>query len=146
MKCPKCTQDLRIGIEQVGIDSNNLPVFHRHGYCDYCKIKIDIDIAPPPVQKNNRGIVCPCCGGNNINISIETVGETNHRKSETRKKSIVTRAGNSMGRAGMIAVTGGLWALTPKKSKYKTTGKGKTDYIQRKIAICQQCGNSWQVY
>lgn len=143
MNCPKCNSVLRIGTEQVGIDANNLPVFHRHGYCDNCRLKWDIDIAPP---QNNMGMRCPCCGGNNINISIETIGENRRGKSETRKKSVVTRAGNSMGRAGMIAMTGGLWALTPKKSKYKTVGKGQTDYIQRKIAVCQQCGNSWQVY
>ncbi len=140
MNCPKCNRELRIGVEQVGVDSNNLPVFHRHSYCDNCKLKWDIDIAPP---QNRVGMICPCCGGNNINISIETIGENDKRKSETRKKSMVTRAGNSVGRAGMIAMTGGLWALTPKKSKYKTVGKGKIEYIQRKVAICQRCGNSW---
>lgn len=36
-----------------------------------------------------------------------------------RKKSVVTRAGNSLGRAGMIAATGGLWALTPKNLNTK---------------------------
>ena len=143
MFCSKCGQQLRIGTEQVGIDANNLPVFHRHSYCDNCRLKWDIDIAPP--QNTNMGMRCPCCGGNNINITIDSIGETNTGKSETRKKSIVTRAGNSMGRAGMIVATGGLWALTPKKSKYVTKGKGHTNYIQRKIAICQQCGNSWQL-
>lgn len=96
--------------------------------------------------RNNLVITCPCCGGNNVSISVDTIGETKKGKSETRKKSIVTRAGNNMGRAGMILVTGGLWALTPKKSKYKTIDKGKTEYIQRKIAICQQCGTSWQIH
>lgn len=44
MNCPKCNKVLRIGTEQVGVDENNLPIFHRFAYCDDCRLKKDIDI------------------------------------------------------------------------------------------------------
>ena len=44
MKCTKCNSDLRIGTEQVDVDNNNVPVFHRFAYCDECKMKWDIDV------------------------------------------------------------------------------------------------------
>lgn len=53
MKCTKCNQEMRIGTEQVGVDGNKLPVFHRFGYCDNCKIKIDLDIAQN--NQSNQG-------------------------------------------------------------------------------------------
>lgn len=42
-KCSKCNNILRIGTEQVGIDKNNIPVYHRFGYCDCCMFKYDLD-------------------------------------------------------------------------------------------------------
>ena len=89
--------------------------------------------------------ICPRCGSNDINISINTVGETYRGRNEVRKKSAVTRSANKKARKGMILATGGLWALTPKKSDYKEIQKGKTVYNQVKICICQKCGSSWNV-
>ena len=43
IKCQKCGKDCRIGTEQVGFDSRNLPVIHRFSYCDDCMIKTDLD-------------------------------------------------------------------------------------------------------
>ena len=43
MRCIKCGKELRIAAEQVGYDNNGLPIFHRIGYCDECKLKTDID-------------------------------------------------------------------------------------------------------
>ena len=82
-----------------------------------------------------------------MNIGYEFVQDLakTKGKSEVRKKSVVTRAGNSLGRAGMIAATGGLWALTPKKSKYKEKKSSKTDINSKQMAICQDCGKSWEV-
>lgn len=89
--------------------------------------------------------ICPRCGSNDINISINTVGETYRGRNEVRKKSAVTRSANKKARKGMILATGGLWALTPKKSDYKEIQKGKTVYNQVKICVCQKCGSSWNI-
>lgn len=45
MNCPICNGEMRIATEQVDVDSNNLPVFHRFAYCDVCKRKKDIDLS-----------------------------------------------------------------------------------------------------
>ena len=44
MKCKKCNSEIRFGTEQVGVDKQGIPIFHRMGYCDYCKTKFDVDI------------------------------------------------------------------------------------------------------
>lgn len=44
-KCPKCGLPFRYGTEQVGVDNNNIPIYHRFGYCDTCRSKYDIDIS-----------------------------------------------------------------------------------------------------
>lgn len=44
MKCANCKREMREGLEQVGIGANNQPIVHKFGYCDYCKIKTDIDL------------------------------------------------------------------------------------------------------
>lgn len=43
MKCAKCGSELRFGNEQVGIDQNGIPIFHRFAYCDSCMLKNDMD-------------------------------------------------------------------------------------------------------
>lgn len=43
MICPNCNGELRIVPEQIGVDGNNLPIFHRIAYCDSCMIKKDLD-------------------------------------------------------------------------------------------------------
>lgn len=88
---------------------------------------------------------CPKCHGINIEYSIEAVEQHTKGRAEVRKKSIVTRAGNAMGRSFMIGVTAGLWALTPKKSKYSEKQTSKTKIKNQKYAICKDCGNSWKV-
>lgn len=44
MICNNCGSQLRIGTEQVGVDSKGLPVIHRFGYCDNCRTKWDLDL------------------------------------------------------------------------------------------------------
>lgn len=46
MNCPKCNGELRIVPEQIGVDGNNLPIYHRIAYCDSCMIKKDLDEKP----------------------------------------------------------------------------------------------------
>lgn len=40
----------------------------------------------------------------------------------------------------MIMMTGGLWALTPKKSEYNEVSKGKTEYHTTTTKTCMDCG------
>ena len=101
--------------------------------------------ACPACGTSPKAIVCQNCKSEDVVISVQTVGETTVGKSETRKKSAVTRAGNKAGRAGMIMMTGGLWALTPKKSEYQDKVKMETSYRQVKMCVCQKCGNSWEM-
>lgn len=91
-------------------------------------------------------IYCPKCNSFNVEITMQSTEENSEGTSEVRKKSIVTRTGNTVGRGAMIMATGGLWALTPKKSKYIEKKKGKTKVINKKFAICQECGNSWEIH
>lgn len=53
-KCPQCGKDFRYGTEQVGVDSNNVPIFHRFGYCDNCIGKYDIDVLNSKEYKNKK--------------------------------------------------------------------------------------------
>ena len=104
------------------------------------------------VAKNGQGsssasaeLRCPCCKSSNISVSMAYTEKIKGYSGELRKKSPITRAGNRIGRATMIMATGGLWALTPKKSKYRTKGKVKSKTISHKDAICQNCGFSWKL-
>lgn len=58
-------------------------------------------------------------GNSMYQMNIEPSEETIKGSSEIRKKSIVTRKANKVGRRAMTMATGGLWLLTPKRSKYK---------------------------
>lgn len=107
-----------------------------------------------PIQKkeinftNSYGLfgspaVCPRCKSQHLQMEIEDVSYKTSGKEETRKKSILTRTANSTARTGMILATGGLWALTPKKSKYNTVKKSSTKIKKKKYLTCLDCGNSW---
>lgn len=94
-----------------------------------------------PVRKK----CCARCGSENLSFSVQYETQVYGATSETRKKSILARAGNDVGRASMIMATGGLWALTPKRSRYKETVKFKTRDVKHKTAVCQDCGFSWEM-
>lgn len=96
-------------------------------------------------ESKNRKIICPNCRGNNIRIDIVQVGGSSSGKSEVRKKSVITRTGNKIGRGAMTLMTGGLWALTPKKSDYTERSVSSTFVTNEKICLCQDCGNSWYI-
>lgn len=88
MKCERCGNELRIGNEQVGFDFRQLPLFHRFGYCDNCRIKWDLDAnnitlnnqfsqTTQPIHKhfqgvyrytmfgNKKEVYCPRCNSEN---------------------------------------------------------------------------------
>ncbi len=55
--CPLCNGKLRIDMEQVGVDSYGLPVYHRFAYCDNCMRKKDIEAdenAKQLMQQNDQ--------------------------------------------------------------------------------------------
>ena len=89
MYCEKCGRPLRIGTEQVGIDERNLPVIHRFGYCDNCRIKWDLDLpVAPPAPPQMR---CPRCGGTNIQFNL-AIKNRSHRWQSARAETITTGA------------------------------------------------------
>ncbi|MCI1935976.1 MAG: hypothetical protein LKJ44_06005 [Bifidobacteriaceae bacterium] len=94
-------------------------------------------VAAQPVVAQNVNVQsavlrCPQCGGTNVNVQLINDGMV------TKKKS---RSGlRKLGRATMVASTMGLWALTSKGS-----GKNKTQMSSHKEAVCQSCGNSWEI-
>lgn len=111
--------------------------------CLNCGQPINSGVQMEKSDKNISGLICPVCKGNNINVSVDNVASGYKGKTELRKKSVVTNTANSAGRLGMTMMTGGLWLLTPKKSKYKEIQKGKTNYVKITTCICQNCGYSW---
>lgn len=38
MKCKKCASKMRIKPEEIGVDKNNVPKYHRIAYCDACML------------------------------------------------------------------------------------------------------------
>lgn len=126
-------------------------------YCEQCGMRLTPYPHPEkpvsPTQQhevtNSYGmfgseLYCPRCGSAKLSHHYETIGYTTKGYEETHKKSIITRTGNSLGRAGMILATGGLWALTPKKSKYRTTQTSTTQARRIRILDCNSCGYSWR--
>ncbi|MCL2708218.1 MAG: hypothetical protein FWF03_03780 [Defluviitaleaceae bacterium] len=75
---------------------------------------------------------CPKCGGSNISYQIVQTGSTTKAKS----------AGClwSLGRAVLVICTCGLWLIIGKRR-----GTGTTSVFNKKMAICQSCGKSWNV-
>lgn len=99
------------------------------------------------LQRSTPTLSCRRCGGTNINISINTYEAVSRGQAQMKKKSAVRRAGTSMGRGMANIATGGMYGLFSKKpSKYVEVSKNKTKMRQQKIAICQDCGNSWTVF
>ena len=79
---------------------------------------------------------CTNCGGENVNVQIVDTGST----SKKLGKGIGDHAWNAM-RATVALSTLGASNLFIKKAK----GNEKTKKNNVKMAICQECGNSWQL-
>jgi len=167
--CKSCGKPYsKIVKEHVATGVGGMWIFHDIGYCEKCNVKVDIDSVKnhksymeinhrnpqngtngdigfaKPVHAYQGGRKCPRCGGI-VFTSVENVVNNYGSRSEYRKKSVITNTANSIGRTGMIVATCGLWALTPKKSKYNTVEKGKAKTVQIKTAVCQNCGYSWKL-
>lgn len=100
-------------------------------------------------QNNSHGIKCPSCGSNNINIEIEEVG--NISTSKTRYKE------NGHGCLYWLFIGWWFWMFkimfipltilfgktNKSKGAFNTVTANKT--INKKVAICQNCGNHWKI-
>jgi DNA-directed RNA polymerase subunit M/transcription elongation factor TFIIS len=77
-------------------------------------------------------MICPKCGSEKVNIQMVQTGA----KSSTKGKGCLF----TLGRWLLIICTLGLWLLLGKKK-----AKTKTKFENQKVAICQNCGNTWNV-
>lgn len=140
--CPNCGCPIsEIVYTAIPNDKKEYGAFHKFLYGNNENAKEAWDNS----KKYSSGQLCPKCHGENIKIDVQSIETQTKGKTEIRDKSALTKAGNKMGRAAMIGMTGGLWALTPKKSDVKEIQKSKTKIIHKKIAICQDCGNVWDI-
>lgn len=79
---------------------------------------------------------CPNCGCENVNVQIVSEGV------QTNKKGVGFGGHmNNMARGTAAIMTAGISNLFWKKSK----GTNKSKIKNTKVAICQQCGASWEV-
>lgn len=94
----------------------------------------------------SRRMCCGKCGSDNINITINQFSQKSVSNTKHQKRSIADRAAYKTGRGMMNMATMGMWGVfTPKRGKYKDVTTTKTNVVNQKIAICQSCGNSWNV-
>lgn len=77
-------------------------------------------------------LICPKCGGGNINVQMVQTRE----KTMTKKRGCLAR----IGRFIMIVCTGGLWLIFGKKKTVSSTL-----HLHKKVAFCNECGHSFRV-
>lgn len=75
---------------------------------------------------------CPKCGSENVNVMVEQATA----KTRTRKTGCLWR----IGRLFLIICTCGLWLIIGKR---KSTSN--TQYKNKTVAVCQNCGHRWEV-
>lgn len=79
---------------------------------------------------------CPKCKSTNVTIQLAQA----EGKTKKHGNGLMGHANNTA--RGFAAVTTlGMSNLVWKKSK----GSEKTKYINQKVCICQECGNSWNI-
>lgn len=77
-------------------------------------------------------MVCPKCKSENVTVTTEQVsGKT---------KGSGMGCLWALGRWTLIICTCGLWLLVGKRK-----GTGKTSFKNQTVAVCQNCGNKWNV-
>ena len=75
---------------------------------------------------------CPKCGSNNVNVQMVNEGA----KTKHNGRGCLWECGRLL----LILCTAGLWLLVG-----RSKGKSKTKIINKKMAICQACGNTWEL-
>lgn len=140
-------------IEELYFDNrdkkNNKEIsFRRHGFVELEDVSeaafqdASPEFLPGSVQTHplpfsvsspsTNALTCPCCGSNHISIQFQQTGMTTRSRNSGCLWSIC--------RGFLIFFTLGLWLLIGGRS-----GKSKTKVKSKKVAICQNCGNSWAV-
>lgn len=114
MNCPICNGEMRIATEQVGVDSNNLPVFHRFAYCDVCRRKKDIDLSQ------------------NINNTNDTTDKTNQEIVSTEQTQ--TQQATSVSNNGQV--TEDMKKQLAKKELHKIDADGGSTAYYILAGIC----------
>lgn len=84
-----------------------------------------------------KKLQCPACGSQNVNVQIVQAGATTRKHGNGLGGHI-----NNAARGVTALATLGMSNLVWKKS----TGNSKTTVKNEKVAICQDCGNSWKVF
>jgi len=77
-------------------------------------------------------MICSKCGSENVSIQIIQIGAS----SSTKGKGCLF----TLGRWLLIICTFGLWLIFAKKK-----AKTKTKFKHKKVAICQNCGEEWDM-
>lgn len=77
-------------------------------------------------------MVCPKCGSENVLVTNEQTS------AKTKGKNMGCLW--SIGRACLIVCTCGLWLLVGRRSR-----TDKTKFVNKTVAICQNCGNKWVI-
>lgn len=79
---------------------------------------------------------CPKCKSTNINVQMVEVGSSTKRKGV----GLIGNTYNAARGIASIATLGIAGKVLP-----KAEGKNKTKVETEKVAICQNCGHSWEV-
>lgn len=89
---------------------------------------------------------CKQCGNYNIMVTMNQYIQQGTSQTTHQKRSLADRTAYNVGRGTMNMMTMGMWgAATPKRGKYKEITHTQTRTINKKVAICQYCGFSWNV-
>lgn len=86
--------------------------------------------------EGSGGLVCPKCGSHDVNVQIVEVGQRSARKGA----GAVGNANNAA-RKVTAGMTLGMSNMFWKRSK----GTVRTKTVNKTMAVCQSCGNSWEV-
>lgn len=77
-------------------------------------------------------MICPKCGSENVTVTTEQISA----KTRAKGKGCLW----TLGRWMLICCTAGLWLLIGKRK-----GKSTTQFKNTTVAICQNCGNKWEI-
>lgn len=119
MNCPLCNRELRIVPEQVSVDSNGIPVYHRIAYCDYCRKKADLDGSNNNLTGNNS---------QNVQYQKNTVNQNNRNNENSKapkQQNIFLRAVLTI--AGIILAFFIVDSVFPTKSENKNSDVENVD-------------------
>lgn len=84
------------------------------------------------MKGSDSNMKCKKCGSENV--TVQMISE--NASTRTNHTSIL----RVFGRMILIVCTCGLWIFVPKRKE-----NGKTKFKNKKQAICQDCGHSWNI-